>query len=770
MPPPQKSINRQDCVSTFVFQCCSDDCVRWFSLDEIISAQSSYKAKNRDEKRKWLYTIFQHSSDNHHVNQKPCCKEGFRLIYDICKDFYYGIKHLVDDHHSLSDPLHPHKNSTKSDMCHAWFSSYIQKVGDLMPDSPNIHIPRYIRWKDMYAVMISEMADQWTEKMTPKYATFFRCVRTQFPHVKRPRFTRLGKCDTCTRLSQNIQSATSDDQKDLLRKERKDHTKLTQAERRSYHQRRFLGRENPREHLSIIIDASSGIHLPHISPIPKGFSYNDRLKLTIFGVIDHSHSLKKLYCLLPVWNLGPNLTITILMHHLYDLKQKSLASQNLLLQMDNSAKDNKNKYVIGVLALLVHLGWFKTIQMSFLIVGHTHEDVDQMFSLFVMGMKFDPVYSLPNFRKLVEKWYPSIRPEILLLTSILDVKTWFKESHCLLDLKGYSQPHAILLEKNEDGVVQLQFKDYCSSDETWKGGVDVFHHLPQGQPPLCKPSPLAEEVLTKFRKNMQFIPLCEQDWLLSAFSDQGAMKDEEICQNIFDLSSPNLQNDYSTPSSIIATTTTTTTTSNITSRITSQHEMTSQHLVIGGYIFIRENNNSKELLLGRIKLVNPDSVSVNVAQITTKGEDLLVHFHSSDESSFLLSAVEHKSVQLTKKSKIKVKYIKEIKNRGLSIKISECPPSTPRTSNVATYWRSDHDTFPPPENAAIYRSPLNECSPQKIYPPLSQNAATYWPFPPGPSLRSRTTNDVESQRSILSSYPAWTAPHPELYYPNQGHI
>ncbi|WAR06068.1 hypothetical protein MAR_021437, partial [Mya arenaria] len=41
---------------------------------------------------------------------------------------------------------------------------------------------------------------------------------------------------------------------------------------------------------------------------------------------------------------------------------------------------NKNRYMLGFLAMLVHLGVFRKIKLSFLMVGHTHEDIDQLFS------------------------------------------------------------------------------------------------------------------------------------------------------------------------------------------------------------------------------------------------------------------------------------------------------------------------------------------------------------------------------------------------------
>lgn len=53
--------------------------------------------------------------------------------------------------------------------------------------------------------------------------------------------------------------------------------------------------------------------------------------------------------------------------------------QHLTLQLDNSGKDNKNQMVMAFYRELVSRGVFEKIQMSFLMVGHTHQDIDALF-------------------------------------------------------------------------------------------------------------------------------------------------------------------------------------------------------------------------------------------------------------------------------------------------------------------------------------------------------------------------------------------------------
>ena len=51
----------------------------------------------------------------------------------------------------------------------------------------------------------------------------------------------------------------------------------------------------------------------------------------------------------------------------------------LNMQLDNACSDNKNQYVFSFFSLLVHKGVFCEVYVNFLLIGHTHEDIDAMF-------------------------------------------------------------------------------------------------------------------------------------------------------------------------------------------------------------------------------------------------------------------------------------------------------------------------------------------------------------------------------------------------------
>nr|PNR58557.1 hypothetical protein PHYPA_005552 [Physcomitrium patens] len=73
--------------------------------------------------------------------------------------------------------------------------------------------------------------------------------------------------------------------------------------------------------------------------------------------------------------------------------------KKLFLQLDNSAKDNKNRYVMAFCSLLTAKKIFQEVTVGFLIVGHTHEDIDAHFSYLSQLLKTKNIYVLADLMK-----------------------------------------------------------------------------------------------------------------------------------------------------------------------------------------------------------------------------------------------------------------------------------------------------------------------------------------------------------------------------------
>ncbi len=104
----------------------------------------------------------------------------------------------------------------------------------------------------------------------------------------------------------------------------------------------------------------------------------------IYGCLTHGASIGAFaYACLDWFSGSANTTCSVLLQVLLSLIQRGdTIPKTLYLQLDNSSKDNKNTTLLSFVAWMVYMTIIDTAEVCFLIKGHTHEDVDQMFSCF----------------------------------------------------------------------------------------------------------------------------------------------------------------------------------------------------------------------------------------------------------------------------------------------------------------------------------------------------------------------------------------------------
>ena len=96
------------------------------------------------------------------------------------------------------------------------------------------------------------------------------------------------------------------------------------------------------------------------------------LQTHITGVLAHGKSTHAMIDM-NQWPHDSNLTINCLLETLLEEASDGQLTPILYVQLDNCGRENKNKFFIGIMALMVVLGLVKEVTMSFLMVGHTHE-------------------------------------------------------------------------------------------------------------------------------------------------------------------------------------------------------------------------------------------------------------------------------------------------------------------------------------------------------------------------------------------------------------
>lgn len=170
--------------------------------------------------------------------------------------------------------------------------------------------------------------------------------------------------------------------------------------------------------------------------------------------------------------------------------------------------------MLGYLSLLTARDVFEEIHLGFLMVGHTHEDVDAMFGHFSETLMHHPSYSLADLMSLLMR-ARTPNPVPHFVQEVPDFKSYL-EPYLLKGgdaLIGHLQPRLFRLYVRGDGMPCLQYKLKCQDDD-WvpREGIEMWswtnNHpkLPTGEPkrlPMIEMSML-EEVRQGLQKQVKF--------------------------------------------------------------------------------------------------------------------------------------------------------------------------------------------------------------------------------------------------------------------------
>ncbi len=132
-----------------------------------------------------------------------------------------------------------------------------------------------------------------------------------------------------------------------------------------YYSHREKARAHPHKCMTIIIDGmdQSKTNLPRMGQIPKSFQNLQQLRTHITGALIHTRCPhgKLAYCFLDMLQYphDSNMTIHVL---LSVLKEMEKLPPVLNLQLDNTSRENKNRYVFGFCAHLVAKKIFRKVR------------------------------------------------------------------------------------------------------------------------------------------------------------------------------------------------------------------------------------------------------------------------------------------------------------------------------------------------------------------------------------------------------------------------
>eukprot|EP00873_Tetraselmis_striata_P044551 jgi/Tetstr1/464815/TSEL_009554.t1 len=164
-------------------------------------------------------------------------------------------------------------------------------------------------------------------------------------------------------------------------------------------------------------------------------------------------------------------------------------------QLDNTCRENKNRYVMCFAEWLVSTSVVEEVVLSFLPVGHTHERIDQVFSKFSRRLGGYSAKTLPKLFRELRQAFTHLVCNFEILEGVIDWKEFLGGA---LPTKGHvlSISHAYQfsvrkLEKPIDHAVQAEiFMSQWSDTDVVHGPEHFMKYMPEGKPSYLHGRPI----------------------------------------------------------------------------------------------------------------------------------------------------------------------------------------------------------------------------------------------------------------------------------------
>lgn len=405
-------------------------------------------------------------------------------------------------------------------------------------------LPANFKWRNQIPALDSHLAICGLPKISPSGLSNVRKLHFSDYSAKRPG-DNFARCSVCDEIQTQRKLQQPGSQSALLWQRRLTvHLESAWAHRELYYSNRYRSQLMPDECVTIMHDKMdhSKTASPVLSHKTKHLDGLMKLPISVTGMLAHGHGdVRYAHYGLDIYPHDVNYTVGSFARLLRDLEripksssrelfvgsgghplfrailrgasdvclsslppaQVNLAPAKRLppvlhVQMDNAVSDNKNRFVFCFWSLLVAKGIFREVYVNFMLVGHTHDDIDALFGRWSMALKKEDFPTIPLLMKsfMDNEAVPTI-PH--LIEEVPDFKSFISDG--IADgeesLQGHTKAHQLKFFMDSRGCPMMKYKILCHHDD-WLpregGGIKIWKEdavgqslWPRGEPSLLQP-------------------------------------------------------------------------------------------------------------------------------------------------------------------------------------------------------------------------------------------------------------------------------------------
>ena len=142
--------------------------------------------------------------------------------------------------------------------------------------------------------------------------------------------------------------------------------------------------------------------MPHFDQQPSQIYFLTARKVHLFGIQNELNGEQINYVLdeNELLDKGINGTLSLVFN---GIKQFNQGEKHLKLTCDNAVGQNKNNATLQLCQFLVMNGYYESVELNFMIAGHTKFKVDGSFGMIKRKYRKSTIYNKEDFIEVVEK-------------------------------------------------------------------------------------------------------------------------------------------------------------------------------------------------------------------------------------------------------------------------------------------------------------------------------------------------------------------------------
>ncbi|KAH7365155.1 hypothetical protein KP509_18G011500 [Ceratopteris richardii] len=458
-----------------VKHCCGLKCLYNLGMKKLKHIREKFLHLDSERQDIYLVSCMQMIEDNMSVMRvgfeyfftqgMPCCRAAFKIAMGVGNFRIHRVQQGFLNGDLILDTFHVGTKGSVGRHAMNWMMNYFSLHCEVMPTTGRLHLSDNFTHREVFQIYREDMENR-NEKYV-LYRHFTRLWKEEFNNVSIPRKVRMGECSVCATLKNMAKGATTPQEKHNFKNLLNNHRDSQALERKKAIHHRSKALRNPERYMCLLINGmdQKKTCLPHFYRIPKDIGDEVLVQMHLVGALVYNGTvMSKVFFTYPNVHNDPNLIVTVI--HRVLQSWKGLLPPTLYLQLDNTARENKNSTVFGYLSMLVEKQVFQKVKVNFLLVGHTHDHIDQMFSTFSNKLARNNAFTLPILSELISEAYTP-KPEVQHLTQIYDFKHFCSmgldnSAKVLAPLHNISFNHVFLMRR-VDEITLLFAKQYSSS-------------------------------------------------------------------------------------------------------------------------------------------------------------------------------------------------------------------------------------------------------------------------------------------------------------------